>query len=218
MFVTDAGMQPPHRRDTSTNPCVGTKYGRRTCIPTEARRRGRILLNQQLWLFGQDIRRPEGNALIEYGFWRTRPPEGERGSNTYCFAPTPDTVITLWAFGFYYRRVGHGGIFISRFGFTPRLAPDDTPPGTVWSALQLAHCRAPHGAAQWARAQTLFIPALRWIVDYERWIAGARGLAYRHTCVESWPKARIPAAGLADEWARLADECDAAMRTFIAIR
>ena len=36
------------------------------------------LLSQQLWCFGQDIRRVEGNWLIEQGFQRTPPPREQK--------------------------------------------------------------------------------------------------------------------------------------------
>lgn len=190
----------------------------RTCVPTEVRRRGRVLLNQQLWLWGQDIRRPEGNALLEYGFERTRPPEGQKGSNTYTCQPAPGTVVTLWAFGLSYARADRGAVFLPRFTFTPRLVAAEAPPGVIWSPTQLPDCRAPRGAREWARAHRLFIPALRWIADYECWIAGRLGLPYRRACVEAWPKVRVPADRLADAWAQLIAECDAAMQAFIAAR
>jgi hypothetical protein len=195
--------------------CAGR--GAHPCIPTEVRRRGRVLLHQQCWLWGQDIRRPEGNALIEYGFARTRPPEGQRGSNTYRLAMPEGATLLLWAFGFFYHRDGEGGIFVPRFGFAPRLARFDGLPGETWSAAQLACC-PPRGPRGWARARRLFIPALRWVADYERWVLDARGLAYRRACVECWPQARVPAERLVAEWEALATDCDAAMRDFIASR
>lgn len=206
------------RRCTTPGCCAGAGRCSRPCIPTELRRRGRILLNQQLWLWGQDIRRQEGNALIEYGFARIRPPEGVKGSNTYVYHPAPGVVVTLWAFGLSYAQADRGVIFLPRFTFTPQLVAAETPPGVVWSALQLPARRTPRGAREWARAHRLFIPALRWIAAYECWIAGKRGPAYRRACVEAWPKIRVDADRLIGEWDRLIAECDAAMRAFIAIR
>ncbi len=206
------------RRCTAPGCCAGAGRCSRPCIPTDVRRRGRILLNQQLWLWGQDIRRPEGNALIAYGFARSTPPEGQRGSNTYLLRLPDGASILLWAFGFFYQREELGGVFLPRFGFTPRLARCAAPPEGVWSATQLRDCCPPHGAQAWARAHRLFIPALRWVADYERWVLGARGADYRRSCVGSWQKEQVPAEGLDGAWDALAEACDAAMRAFIAAR
>lgn len=188
------------------------------CIPTGVRRRGRVLLNQQFWLWGLDIRRPEGNALIEFGFSRMKPPEGQKGSNTYVLCRADGVSIILWAFGFFYHRADAGGIFVPRFGFTPRLARFAGLPGEIWSATQLTTCRVPHGARQWARTHCLVIPALRWVADYERWVLEARSLAYRRACVADWRHTQVAADRLLGEWASLADDCDAAMGAFIAAR
>lgn len=188
---------------------------RASCISREARRRGRVLLHQQCWLWGQDIRRPEGNALLEYGFERRRPPEGEQGSNAYILRPTPDRCAVLWGFGFYWRdaRVpcGCGGIFLPRFTFTPKLARAAGPPLATWLPGQLSDCRPPGTPRQWDRARRLLIPALRWVASYERWILERRGLVYRRECTAAGPKGStkfLPAEELAAAWDRLADCCE----------
>jgi hypothetical protein len=206
------------RRCTVPECCLGATRCSRPCIPTELRRAGRVLLNQQCWLWGQDIRRPEGNAPIEYGFARTKPPEGQKGSNTYLLHRPDGVTVILWAFGFFYHQEGAGGIFIPRFAFAPRLARVDALPVGVWSATQLGYCRPPRDAREWACAADLFIPALRWVADYERWIRGARSLAYRDDCVGAWKQAQVAADCLAERWDALADACHAAMRAFIAAR
>jgi hypothetical protein len=218
MVVTEAPVVARRGRGVVADGGVGAPCRSRPCIPTEIRRRGRVLLNQQCWLWGQDIRRPDGNALIEYGFARTRPPAGEKGSNTYALRSTGGETVLLWAFGLFFHRPGTGGVFIPRFGFSPRVARFDGLPGEVWGATQLSNCSPPRGAREWARAHRLFIPALRWVAGYEGWIVGRRGLDYRRACVESWPKVRVAADGLAGEWDRLIADCDAAMRAFIAAR
>ena len=197
---------------------MSTSRAAHPCIPTAVRRNGRVLLNQQLWLWGQDIRRPEGNALIEYGFTRTKPPTDQRGSNTYLLQLPCGARLVLWAFGFFYQRDERGGIFIPRFTFTPRLARFDGLPGAVWSAEQLVDCRPPRDAREWSRVRELFIPALRWVADYERWVCGARSLDYRRDCVERWRQTRIAAESLVEEWQQLAACCDVAIRQFSAAR
>ncbi|MCS6839908.1 MAG: hypothetical protein NZ701_03935 [Roseiflexus sp.] len=64
-------------------------------LPAHLQQRGAELLHLQCWLWGCDIRRPEGNLLLEYGFSRQRPPAGATGSSAYLRTADPDTVIVL---------------------------------------------------------------------------------------------------------------------------
>ena len=47
------------------------------------RRKGQEVLDRQCWNWGRDIVRPEGNLLLEAGFLKRRPHEGEAGSSCY---------------------------------------------------------------------------------------------------------------------------------------
>lgn len=208
---------PTRPRSGTEQPRYGDDCGR-VCIPTATRRHGRVLFNQQLWLWGQDIRRPEGNALLTYGFERIRPPEGIKASNTYRLAQADGIQIFLWGFGLLYHRAGWGGIFMPRFAFTPRVILCPDAPENVWSPAQLGNCHPPQSAAQWERARQLFIPALRWITDYERWILTVREPSYRPMCIDLWPKDRIAAERLISEWTSLTDACARGMQQFIAAR
>ncbi len=218
VMIHHPAPQLSRRRCVAPGCCVGTVRCRRPCIPTEVRRRGRVLLNQQLWLFGQDIRRPEGNALIDYGFVRTPPPEGVKAGNTYSIGESDGTDIFLWGFGLFFHHPARGGIFIPRFTFTPRLARFAGLPDRGWAWPQLQECRVPHGANQWATTRHLFIPALRWIARYERWIVRRRGLDYRAACLAAWPHAARHAAELDNAWEQLIADCDAGMSAFVATR
>jgi hypothetical protein len=194
------------------------QVARRTCIATETRRLGRRLFNQPLWLWGQDIRRPEGNALITYGFERTRPPEGLKAGNVYRVALGEGRELSLWGFGLYLRDAAIGGIFMPRFTFIPQVTTCTARPDDVWSAAQLAGCRPPRDAAQWARARSLLLPVLRWIVEYERWIVRLRGPHYRCACIAPWPHQPIAAKRLIDEWTTTTAAFDEQMTSFIAAR
>ena len=68
----------------------------------KVRKTGTLLLDQQLWCWGQDIRRVDGNALLAYGFTRHRPPEGEHGSPAYEWRGSGRSRVILWGFGFFY--------------------------------------------------------------------------------------------------------------------
>lgn len=70
------------------------------------------LFDQQLWCWGQVIRRPEGNLLLAYGMTRQRLPETIKGSSLYRYrllglsilqpadfmsmSSTEDTVLAPW--------------------------------------------------------------------------------------------------------------------------
>ena len=63
------------------------------------RRKGRELLHRQCWNWGRDIVRPEGNLLLEAGFVKWRPPEGETGLTCYTLALPGGDSLMLWGFG-----------------------------------------------------------------------------------------------------------------------
>lgn len=89
-------------------------------------KKGSRLLHTQCWFWGQDIRSPAGNLLVQYGFERFRPPEGVEGSSAYLLALVPareTSCLILWGFGLFYRTEGAGGIFLDRFRFLPRWTP-----------------------------------------------------------------------------------------------
>jgi hypothetical protein len=60
-------------------------------------RRGSMLLNQQCWLWGQDVKRAEGNLLLLHGFDRQRPPVSQ---DTLLLAG--NLKVGLWGFGMYF--------------------------------------------------------------------------------------------------------------------
>jgi hypothetical protein len=136
-----------------------------------------VLLNQQCWVWGQDIRRPEGNLLLEHGFERLRPTAGESGSSQYTLqgsgASCAPFQVRLWGFGMYFGV--EQGIFINRFEFVPRVAEL----ADLWQAQQMT---------QLARAKELsLLPlALRWIACYEQWVFDTQGACYRSACLHTW--------------------------------
>ena len=86
----------------------------------KVRKIGTTLLDQQLWCWGQDVRRAEGNALLTYGFTKHRPPEGKHGSTAYEWRGAGRSRVILWGFGFFYGDGGRGGLFLQRYKFAPK--------------------------------------------------------------------------------------------------
>lgn len=88
--------------------------------------RGAELMHQQCWCWGQDVRRPEGNLLLENGFERTRAPEDVSGSFRY-WLERNGTRLALWGFGVgcHARRVSGVTIVLkSSKSLRPRLLAD----------------------------------------------------------------------------------------------
>ena len=91
----------------------------------KVRKIGTTLLDQQLWCWGQDIRRAEGNALLAYGFTKHRPPEGKHGSTAYEWRGSGSSRVILWGFGFFYGDGDRGGLFLQRYKFAPKQTASD---------------------------------------------------------------------------------------------
>jgi hypothetical protein len=165
--------------------------------------RGAELLHQQCWCWGQDLRRVEGNLLLQYGFERTRPPEGMAGSSRYRLRG-PDFDVTLWGFGVAYRREPCGAIYVNRYCFVPRWLPLETPIDGIWRAEAMAATRRPGTRREVRRSRRLLQSLLRWMAGYEKWVLQTAGLSYRQRSLSQWTKTDIPAERMALEWELLA--------------
>lgn len=166
----------------------------RKVLPGALRQRGCALLHQQCWLWGQDIKRGEGNLLLRRGFTRLRPPEGTHGSSQYSLSLEDGTQIRLWGFGLFFG--GEAGIFVNRFDFTPRKA-------------RLAQCwQGIEEMTDLPRAclDDSLPTALRWIGGYEAWVLASLGVAHRRACLASWPERISTPTLLANAWYDLAVE------------
>ena len=129
-------------------------------------RRGKALLHQQCWLWGQDIKRIEGNLLLVHGFERLRPPDNLSGSSQYTLSLPGNLNVRLWGFGIYFG--AENGIFLNRFEFIPREARM----ADLWQAREMT------GLPR-AKNFSLLAQILRWIGDYEAWVLRTLGAEYR---------------------------------------
>lgn len=190
-------------------------------------RRGEPLLHQQCWCWGCDIRRAEGNLLLEYGFEKHRPPDDAEGSSAYrldlsCFAPSLSAPaldvshvekrvrsVVLWGFGFFYADSRLGGIFIQRYKFTPKLTRAIELPMPLWKAAQLPAHDIPRTRHARQRALRLLVGACTFIEAYERWVLGVVGLAYRRRCLAEFKHTIHTPEETIAEWRRLREACAA---------
>ncbi len=176
-------------------------------LPATVRSLAPKLLDQQLWCWGCDIRRAEGNLLSAYGFVKLKAPEEVRLSSAYTLCFTDGAQVTLWAFGVFYGAPEQGGIFIKRGGFEARYTPAHRLPITAW-------CAAPEGkppdtVQKCAQTLKLLRALSAWIADYEAWIATQTPPDYREACVAAWfaHKRAVPSAAMASAWRTIAESC-----------
>ncbi|HEY1189359.1 MAG TPA: hypothetical protein VGE74_17025 [Gemmata sp.] len=169
----------------------------------DLRRRAAALLDQQLWCWGRDVARPEGNVLLGLGMCRYRA-TGARGGTAYTGRVAGDGVVWLWGFGLLYGLPDLGGVFLRRNGFEPLLL--DRPPGRpVHRPEHVGPCARPVTARQRATAGTLVRAAADWIAGYEHWVAETFGAAYREATLAARDRApAVPGPVMAKAWEHLA--------------
>ena len=167
---------------------------------------------QQCWCWGRDVKRAEGNLLLEYGFTRKRAPQNEPGATNYTLRCGSAT-LRLWGFGFGWSEAGLNGkcgIYVGRFEFAPLWwegegAPDvHAPPHASprgWEALH-----TPQTPLERREARRMLGAALREFARYEGWVSVGFGAPYRCACLEAWgPKERFtPFHEVETRWGDLA--------------
>jgi len=163
------------------------------------------MLAQQFWIWGCDIRRPEGNLLTALGFEKEKQVlEQGLGISRYHVLCQPERRITLWGFGLWVVDEALGALFLPRSGRQPRFVAD-------------APCTAAAWTPEWFTAQThltsegnarasaiLLMETLHWIAWYEREVSRLAGQAYRQETLDVWPHAVCTAEVLAARWDEVA--------------
>jgi hypothetical protein len=168
------------------------------------RRRAAALLDQQLWCWGRDVARPEGNVLLELGMCRYRTAEPGRERSAYTGRVRGDGVVWLWGFGAYFWLPGLGGAFFRRKGFEPllRAAPLEAP---VHAVAHLVGLRRPATSGERTRAAKLVRATCEWVAEYEHWIAEALGTEYRAAALAARDRApSVTAREMPRAWEHLA--------------
>jgi hypothetical protein len=177
-------------------------------MPARLQKHGAELLHFQCWLWGCDIRRAEGNLLLEYGFSRQRPPVGAAGSSAYLLSLAPDAVLVLWGFGAFCGDPGTGGVYLKRYEFTPVFVAHLNAHRLPWLPDQLRPVALPAEPGARQRMHRQFVTLIEWIAQYERWVRDSCGLAYRRQCAAESTRHtfRIPVERLVEEWQQLAHQ------------
>ena len=170
------------------------------------RKRGLDLLSQQIWCWGRDILRPEGNWLLEIGFERFEPPaDRERCSSVYTLELPLNRRVVLRGFGVFYGDDSLGGIFLPRFEFGPSFAKTSKLECLPWSIVELPTFSAPNNSQRNACA-AMTSDLIDWIRSYEETVVRRLGIDYRQSTLHSWDSGNrsiIPAEEMASAWRSL---------------
>jgi hypothetical protein len=194
--------------------------------PRKLRSFGTMLFDQQMWCWGRDVIRAEGNLLSAFGFVRYRPVLEDRSAQQHCIEGDPRQKVSgsgyvkveedggwvgLWGWGMVYGNERDGGMFLRRFGFDPLWLDITALPDNLHSPDDLYLFRNDRDDCAESKLYRLFPAALRWIAAYEEWVRQTAGLAYREACVEQWFKEKFPAQDMIAAWkllaARLSLDC-----------
>ena len=144
------------------------------------------LLSQQIWCWGRDIIRPEGNWLLHQGFTRLAPPEDrEDCSSVYTLIFPDHSNVVVRGFGVFYGSPSRGGIFLPRYEFQPRFTPLTelgTPP---WEEKDLPSLNRPT-RTQRKHCLSLSLDLIDWIRSYETTILEELGIEYRRRVLQQW--------------------------------
>ncbi len=182
------------------------------------------LLDWQLWYWGQDIDRDEGNALLHYGFRRVRgPADGTQRSSAYELLPEPATNtsphrlerLIAWGFGISASLSGlaekHGTLLLVRHERSPGLCmtPIDARAGT---RSLLPPRNVPRSLDEWICLRATVSAVARCCATYEEWGRQQLGVAHRVDAHQRRPRAirrrHDQSLFLDDAWRRLAHRVD----------
>ena len=144
------------------------------------------MLSQQIWSGGQDIRRKEGNLLVEFGFERVKPPaDVEIQDSVYTLNLTENRSVILRGFGVYYRDNDLGAIFLPRYEFIPGYTTNTTLEQPLWTYDELPELYFPT-ESEWDSYITMLADLVKWIRDYEHKVIEEQGIEYRISTLAEW--------------------------------
>jgi hypothetical protein len=207
------GCSDVQANDRSAIHCALTPARRplRFQLPSDVKRIGADLFNQQMWCWGSDIRRAEGNLLNAYGFSKHAAPEGSGLKPCYSMDMGGGSTVGLWGFGMYMADARYGGMFLKRFGFSPRLLSPEEVSFDVWVMRDMPEIRLAESGAECHMLQQLLGLALDWMAGYEAWVVSRAGTDYRASTVNAWRAMHKPVAVegpmMEDAWRILARRC-----------
>lgn len=164
------------------------------------------LLSQQIWCWGQDIKRSEGNWLLELGFHRTPPPKTEKNcASVYRLELPLGQRIVLRGFGVFFGDDQSGGVFVERYGFAPQFTERSQLLVDPWSCEDLPPMHPP-SEEESIRCRLLTMALIEWLIGYEWRVRTQLGHDYRPMTLERWNNGKrffLPAEHMMAGWRQL---------------
>lgn len=180
-------------------------------LPPAIRALGDATLEKQLWCLGQDIRRPEGNLMMEYGFERNRPGTNVMGSSAYSLNDGT-TQVVVWGWGIAIAEAGKGALWIRRNNFDPQWSPIEEIPSTVFRPEDLPRSMVPSTPEEEGHALHLFQTLCSTLAKYETWIDLNQQSSYRADILARHPSRRqedtTETHDMAGQWLTLSEMID----------
>ena len=161
------------------------------------------LLSQQVWCWGRDIERIEGNWLMEIGFERIEPTfRCENYDSIYSLELSNGKRVILRAFGVFYGNNQKEGIYLPRYEFLPKYLRRLNIKNIPWEKNDLPELYFPNNS-EVSNCVRLVTELVNWIRTYEENVANILGLDYRKSTLYEWQKivgSIIPAKNMISEW------------------
>ena len=163
------------------------------------------LLSQQIWCWGKDIEKSEGNWLLEIGFSRIELPNDREGTSVYSLNISENRCIYLRAFGILQVDTKYGSIFLPRYEFLPEYTEQTTLDKPPWTKKDLPKLKIPT-KSQRNNCDSLMLDLLIWIRNYEEYIVQKLGIEYREETLIDWDNGHrvlIPAQQIISQWSMI---------------
>ena len=161
------------------------------------------LLSQQVWCWGRDIERIEGNWLMEIGFERSEPTfRGDNCDSIYSLELSNGKRVILRGFGVFYGNDQKEGIYLPRYEFLPKYLRRLNIKNIPWEKNDLPELYFPNNS-EVSNCVCLVTELVNWIRTYEENVANILGLDYRKSTLCGWQKiigSIIPAEDMISEW------------------
>ena len=161
------------------------------------------LLSQQVWCWGRDIERIEGNWLMEIGFERSEPTfRGDNCDSIYSLELSNGKRVILRGFGVFYGNDQKEGIYLPRYEFLPKYLRRLNIKNIPWEKNDLPELYFPNNS-EVSNCVRLVTELVNWIRTYEENVANILGLDYRKSTLYEWQKivgSIIPAEDMISEW------------------
>ena len=166
------------------------------------------LFSQQIWCWGRDILREEGNWLIQQGFDGINAPAEKAGcKNIYTLSLSKSQSVILRGFGVLFTDQRYGTIFLPRYDFRPKYTRDTELEIPPWEFGDLSEFKLP-SASEMEYCSSMLIQLVEWIIEYEKEIQDKLGTDYRASTLREWNNGErvfIPAKNIIGEWVKIKD-------------